>query len=311
MTGPDRSPNLFLVGVQRSATTAMWTYLSKHPDVFMAAKEPHYFGSDLAECDGVVDPGTRLTLDEYLGRFRRATDERYLGDASVGYIYSRTAASEIREFSPEARIVASFRNPVDMTHSVFNLLSFQGAETTTDFATAVDDDRPRWAYTHGGFKWGFTYRRLVAYAEQLERYLDAFGPERVHIVIYEDLADDVERVYRDLLGFLEVDQDFRPELPVVFASRHVRSNLLQRFLWESPEPVRRAVRLVLPNQARRRRLGARMVEHNWRAGPRPEIDPALRRRLEGEFAGEVARFSALVGRDLGARWFGVPGRTVG
>ena len=305
----DRVPNLFLVGVQRSATTALWTYLSQHPEIFMAQKELHYFGRDLAECGGVVDPGTRLTWPAYLARFRDAGAARYLGDASVGYIYSRTAAAEIRESCPEARIVVSFRNPVDMLHSTYGLLRFQGMEQAPDFASAVTDDAPRWALTNGGFNYGFTYRGLVHYGEQLERYLDAFGPERVHVVVYEDLADDVSQVYGDVLRFLEVDPDFRPELEVVFANRSVRSERFQRLLWESPAAVRRMVRLVLPNQATRRRMGSRLAERNKRIAPRSEVAPELRRRLEDEFAGEVSRLSGLVGRDLTSRWFGAAQRS--
>ena len=34
------------------------------------------------------------------------------------------------------------------------------------------------------------------------------------------------------------------------------------------------------------------------------VSPALRRRLEDEFAPDVARLSEMLGRDLGALWFG-------
>lgn len=297
-------PNLFLVGVQRSATTALWTYLSKHPEVFMAPKELHYFGEDLGRCGPGVDGGARITREQYLKKFHDAGERRHRGDASVGYIYSATAAGEIHEFAPDARIVASFRNPIDMTHSVYGLLKYQGMEAAPDFATAFADDGIRWAYTNGSFKWCFTYRRLVAYTEQLQRYYDMFPRDRVHIVVYEDLADDVGAVYAELLRFLDVDPEFRPELPVVFANRQVRSEVVQRFLWESPAAVRRLVRAVLPNQATRRRLGARLAQRNKEVAPRPEIEPELRRRLEAELSEEVDRFSALVGRDLRARWFG-------
>ncbi|HLX87438.1 MAG TPA: sulfotransferase [Acidimicrobiales bacterium] len=297
-------PNLFLIGVQRSATTAMWTYLSKHPEIFMAPKELHYFGADLGHCAPGTDGGPRISLEQYLKKFEGSGDRPYRGDASVGYIYSATAAREILEFAPDARIVASFRNPIDMTYSVYGLLSFQGMEPARDYATAFADDALRWAYTNGQFKWCFTYRRLVAYTEQLERYLETFGPERVHVVVYEDLAEDTGGVYGELLRFLGVDDEFRPELPVVWANRQVRSDVLQRFLWESPAALRRVVRAVLPNPATRRRLGARLAERNKEVAPRQEISPALRRRLEEELSGEVERFSSLVGRDLRARWFG-------
>ncbi|MBM3518373.1 MAG: sulfotransferase [Alphaproteobacteria bacterium] len=46
-----RKPNFFIVGAPKSGTTAMDAYLSEHPDVFMAQKEPHYFAVDLLPAD--------------------------------------------------------------------------------------------------------------------------------------------------------------------------------------------------------------------------------------------------------------------
>jgi hypothetical protein len=41
-------PNFFIVGAPRCGTTALYTFLKQHPDIFMADdKEPHFFGRDL------------------------------------------------------------------------------------------------------------------------------------------------------------------------------------------------------------------------------------------------------------------------
>ena len=34
------------------------------------------------------------------------------------------------------------------------------------------------------------YRKIVRYTEQVQRYFDIFGRERVHVVIYDDFAAD-------------------------------------------------------------------------------------------------------------------------
>lgn len=300
---PSKPPNLFLVGVQRSATTALSRYLARHPDVFMATKELHYFGSDLATCNGESDPSRRLTLEDYLRYFDAARGERYRGDASVGYIYSKTAAKEIGSFCADARIVASFRNPIDMLYSSYSLFRFQGIEQAQDFAEAVSDtEKPRWAYTATDFRWGFTYPGLAHYAEELERYFDVFGRHRVHVLIYEDFVADSTAEYRKVLEFLGVDPAFQPSLEPVFSNRQMRSPLMQRLLWRPPQGIRSIARRIVPSQAARRKVGQALAARNVRIAPREELDPVLRKSLEERFAPEVKRFGDLLGRDMSALW---------
>jgi hypothetical protein len=302
--GVSAVPNLFLVGVQRSATTALWTYLRQHPQVFMGPKELHHFGLDLGRFGDFTNRGARPDLAQYLSYFDAATTERYLGDASVGYIYSRTAASEIHDFSPDARIVVSFRNPVDMIYSLYSLLRFQGVEPCASLEEALEDrEKPRWAFTAWPFRWAFTYRDVVRYSEQLERYYDRFGADRVHIVVYEDFVDHPRMTYRELLGFLDVDQTYLPELSVVNANRKLWSKVVNRWLYRPPAFVRRSGKMVFPARPVRKELGKKVIAHNRREVRRPKLDDTFRLRLEEELAPEVSRLSELIGRDLSSIWW--------
>lgn len=273
----------------------------------MATKELHYFGSDLGSCEGRIAPGDarrRLTLEEYLRYFDAAGSVRYRGDASVGYIYSKTAAEEIAAFCPDARIIASFRDPIDMLYSSYSLFRFQEIEHAGRFADAVADTEPRWAYTATSFRWGFTYQSLVRYTEELQRYLDVFGRQHVHVLIYEDFVADSLGEYRKVLEFLGVDASFQPEMEPVFANRQLRSPVLQRLLSVPPPGLRRMARRILPSQATRRRVGRALTTRNVRIAPREELEPELRKRLQGEMEPEVTRFGELIGRDLSALWWG-------
>lgn len=301
--GEASKPNLFLIGVLRSATTAMNRYLGAHPEVFMATKELHYFGADLADCPDGPEHGSRLGLEAYLAHFADSGAARYRGDASVGYVYSTTAAREIHDFCPEARIVVSFRNPVDVTYSLYSLLRFQGLEPSDDFLGAVlDETHGRRALTATEFRWCYTYRSLCHYAEQLERYLEVFGRERVHVVVYEDLARDSTAEYRRLLGFLGIDADVDTELPVFFSNRRLRSRRLQELLFHPPAPVRGAVRTLVRRQGTRRRLAARLAERNVEVAPRAPLAPDVRRQLDEVFRDDVERLGHLLDRDLCRLW---------
>src|SRR5688572_20545105 len=106
---PSRKPNLFLVGAPRCGTTALYTYLKAHPDVFMSPiKELHYFSTDLFQ------PAPQAIIrneGDYMAMFAGAEGQRWVGEASPYYIYSATAPAAIKAFSPDARLVVTLRNP--------------------------------------------------------------------------------------------------------------------------------------------------------------------------------------------------------
>jgi hypothetical protein len=130
---PRRRPGFFLVGAPKAGTTAMNTYLSRHPEIFMAQKELHYFsheafyGPPLAERD----------FDWYLDQFREAGEKTLLGEASVWYLSSSTAAERIKEFEPSAKILIHVRNPTDLIVSYHSELLFLGYEDIEDIEQAL------------------------------------------------------------------------------------------------------------------------------------------------------------------------------
>ena len=210
-------PNLFLVGAPKCGTTSMCWYLGEHPDIFMAdTKELHYFGSDLTP---------RRTMDEgeYLSHFRGARGERVVGESSVMYLASTTAAREIWEFSPTAAVIIMLRNPVDMVYARFAQMRRNGLEDIEDFEMALDaePDRRLGRRLPAVFGWRnvrrspklLCYCDTAAYSAQVQRYLDVFTRDKVHVVVFDDLARDPAAAYRDVLGFLRGRRPFRAATP--------------------------------------------------------------------------------------------------
>ena len=80
-------PNFFIIGAPKSGTTALYQYLSSHPNIYMCTpKEPHYFSNEL---NGVAFV---KTLDEYQNLFKgKNKNHKIIGEASVWYLYSENA----------------------------------------------------------------------------------------------------------------------------------------------------------------------------------------------------------------------------
>jgi hypothetical protein len=296
-----KRPDFFIVGTFKAGTTALYEYLRQHPQVFMPFhKEPMYFGSDL---DARYE---RMSERDYLHLFADARPDQRVGEASPWYLYSTAAAREIHDFSPDARIIVMLRNPVDVMYAQHSQLLFNERENLTDFAEALaaEPDRRNGRRIPAGAlrREALFYRHSVRFTEQLARYHQAFGRDRVHEIVFEDFSAETAATYRRVLEFLGVDSDFRPDFAVRNPNRRARFGALQRLVFRPPGPLRRAVpwmrRFPLVH-----RLRDAVVAANSSPVPRESMDADLRQRLIAEMAPEVEALGRLIGRDLSA-WSG-------
>lgn len=293
-----KGPDFFLVGAPKCGTTAMADYLGQHPEIGMCPyKELHFFATDLESRAVVKRDQWRPTRDEYMRTFEDLQRERRRGEASGWYLYSSAAPREIHDFCPTAGIIAMLRNPLTMLPSLHSQLVYWGIEPVEDFeeALALDEERER-----TGAPDGFvpdSYRSAVRYGRQLRRYLDVFGPERVHVIIFDRFRDDTAGVFKETCEFLEVDPSFAPTIEVVNPNKRVRSRAIRRLVQRPPEPLRKVLHAVTSRETRRRR-GRSLRRLNTRYVRRPPAPPAVTESLRPLVADEVSELKELVGIDL-------------
>jgi hypothetical protein len=311
----NQGPDFFIVGAAKGGTTAMHAYLSEHPEVFMCKRQMHMFGSDLR-----FGPAKRLpTWDEYLAAFARAGDAKRLGDSSAGYLYSTRAAREIKEYRPDARIIVMLRNPVEVVPALHASHIYVGDDDLVDIeeALAAEDDRRegRRIPVTNELAWALCYRDVVRFRDQLERYLETFGPDQVHVIVYDDFREDTALAFRRTLQFLDVDPDFEPKFEIVNAHHRARIRALGTV---SSKPsaassgpwmmMRRVARLMVPSRDARLWLYRRIMRANTVYERRQPLPTKLRQQLEVELADDVRGLGALLGRDL-SHWVDGRGMT--
>lgn len=271
----------------------------------MAPQEPTFFGRDLDY--NRPARGRPIGLSGYLDLFRDVRGASVVGEKSPFYLVSESAASEIHEFNPDARIIIMLRNPVDAAYSLHGQFMKNCNENIRSFPKAFGAQEarrrgrrlPRSCYFPGGLQ----YTKVYSYADSVARYLRVFGEDKVHVVIYDDFSRDPESSYRDVLEFLEIDPTFKPEFKVHMPVVHVRSVVLQRFRirWERWERQYAAFRF-LPGRVRDA-VRWRLRALNEKAGSRPPLSPDFQDFLKKQFSEDVGRVGALLGRDLG-HWCG-------
>jgi Sulfotransferase domain len=286
-----KKPNLFIVGAPRCGTTTLWSFLREQPEIFMSAeKELYFFDSDLWARDGWAP-----TVEQYLANFSSAADDqKVVGEATPSYLRSQRASAQIKSFSPEARIIIMLRNPLDVMYSLHAQGLRYGTEPIKDFEVALRTDRKRVGRESLGY-WDFT-----DFPDQVKRYFNLFGRERVHIVIFDDLKHDSASACEATLRFLGVNPDFASTPAVRNANLEARIPGLQRILERRPRVYASASRLF-PKE-----LGIRISRFvsgwNLVERPRPSMNPELQKRLQKEFEPKLEELSKLLGRAL-CTWF--------
>ena len=275
----------------------MNNYLAEHPDVFMAKKEIHYFGSDLKLKE-------RLTESAYLDLFEQATGKKIIGEASVWYLYSKTAAKEIKQFSPGAKILIMLRNPVDFIHSLHSQHLFDSNETVQDFETAINLDAERKKGNKLPFSLDFfelpSYIESALFAEQVKRYYDVFGKENVKVILYDDFVKDTAGTIADTHHFLGLDNINTGNLKVINPNKQTRFFFLHQMIKNPPEKLRKVMRTILPFKALRYYIMLYLLRWNVRFKKRAEMSEELRLRLKKVFAEDIRLLGEIINRDLSA-----------
>jgi hypothetical protein len=286
--------------------------LRRHPQVFMpAGKEPWYFARELHERTPPRPQGTPATLAEYLALFAPAGPGQRVGEASALYLWSRTAARGIVEVAPEARIVAILREPASLLRSLHLQFVETYVETEADLRAAlaleVARREGRQVPRHTYWPRALQYSEHVRYVEQLRRYHELFGRDRVLVLIYDDFRADNAATVRRVLRFLEVDDDVAIESVEANPTVRARSQRLHELLHAVSVghgplslAVKGSVKALTPTGLRRRARDAAQRRIVFAEPPAP--DPELMAELRRRFKGEVVALSEYLGRDLVGLW---------
>jgi len=177
--------DLFIAGVQKAGTTALFEYVRDWPTIAAPAhKELHFFD----------DESVDWRCPDY-GRMHRAyppADGRMRIEATPISIYWPPSLGRIRVYNPAAKLVFIFREPCDRALSQWKM-EYRKGNDSRDFSRAIREptpDQPRLGYLERGM-----------YAAQLQRALALFPREQMLLVRSVDLAEDPTETLRAFAMF--------------------------------------------------------------------------------------------------------------
>jgi len=274
-----------------------------------ALKEPQFFASEMRA--GPQPEHLPGTLEEYLALFEEALPGQLLGEASPSYLRSHTAAAQIAEIQPDARIIAILREPASLLRSVHLQFLQGGIETEPDLrrALALEASRRAGRSLPRNRFWpqALYYSDHVRYVEQLRRYHDAFPAKNVLVLIYDDFRADNPTTVRTVLSFLGVAdpapiEEVQANLTVGARSQGAHDLMYAVTVGAGPlsRMTKATVKGLTPDGARRKLL--RALRRGMIYGAPPAIDEELMSELRRRFEPEVVALSEYLNRDLVSLW---------
>jgi hypothetical protein len=308
-----RAPDFYIVGHAKCGTTALYEMLSQHPAIFMPElKEPLYFATDLRLRFQRRAAGSLPTeLEDYLALFEPAGTDQLIGEASSSYLWSREAAGGIAALRPDAKIIAILREPASFLRSLHLQLLQNHIETEKDMRRAIELESERregrQIPKRSVRPQALLYSERVRYVDQLRRYHAQFRPEQVLVLIYDDFRNDNEGTVRQVLRFLELDENVSVKAREANPTVRMRSQLLDDAVHAvsvgagpASRSVKAFVKALTPAPLRRRALRAAQ-QRLVLAPPRSE-DEQLSAELRRRYRHEVVALSEYLDRDLVGLW---------
>jgi hypothetical protein len=218
-------------------------------------------------------------------------------EISTSYLYSTTAAYEIKEYNPDAKIVIILRNPSERAFSNFKYKLKTGKEESLSFAEALVRERSR---IREGAPYGFHYLNMGFYYSQVKRYIDVFDRNKILILLFDELKSSPQTFYQRISEFFNIDNliSFKTEKKYN-KSGEIRSRFIMNFL-NNDHFIKRLAKIAIPKD-KRRHVSGFLKDVNISSKKMP-MDAHMREKLNTVFKEDLLKLEVLTDIDL-TSWY--------
>lgn len=272
-------PTFLVGGAQKAGTTALYTHLQAHPDVFMSTpKETEFF-------NWRYDRG----WDWFAKHFEPHQNENAIGEASTRILTTPEAPHRINERMPDVRLIFLLRNPVERAFSAFHFYRTQGIICAGDrFSSFIrNEGHP---LRHELIDYG-------KYAEHLSRFDEVFSKTQILLIKHEEFRANPVPILYEVAGFIGVEPE---QFETSKSSR--KSNVTQypvsQTVYEWGATIWRSIDRNLPLSTQR--IG-RLGKSALLSQSKPSMSEGDRTYLQSLYRDSVAQLESRVGHQM--EWF--------
>ncbi|MGB0561642.1 MAG: sulfotransferase family protein [Spirulinaceae cyanobacterium] len=273
MPSPPR-PRFIIIGAMKCATSSLYEQLVAQPNVFMPTpKEPNFFSDDPIYAQGI---------DWYWQLFESASPEDLCGEASTHYTklptYPETIARIQEHLGTDLKLIYMMRHPIQRLVSHY-IHEWTQRVISVDLNTAVEQHPEMIDYGR--------------YSLQIEPYLEAFGPDRVLPIFFEQFCNapdqELQRVC-EFIGYPNPPQWQELERSNV-SSQRMRQSVLRDLIVHAP--ILSTIRKRLIPQGVRDR-----IKGLWQMKKRPQLTPENQTKVKSIFDQDLQTLGQWLGVEL-------------
>ena len=291
------TPNLFLVGAPKAGTTSIYNYIINHPDIFMSPiKETNHFTYNEINDQGLYYNDTKIVkIEDYYSLFSGSQGEKYIGEASVSYLFYNNVSRKIYDLNPKAKIIILLRNPVERGFSHF-LMDKRLGYVDISFEEIVYKTSKHELLS-------LYYQQFVElgyYHNQVERYLNTFGKENVGVYLFDDVVVDGQYVLNKVYDLLEIDRVATSEIIKKHNVNMNPKNKLVSNLYISRD-FRSMIRKIFSNKTLLNKIKYLL----FTVDQKPELNKEMHKYLINLYLSDIISLEKLIDRDL-SHWYKTP-----
>lgn len=199
---PSSEVDFLIIGAQKSGTTSLFKYLTRHPQIYMPPeKEVEFFHEDKK-----FAKGKEWYFQNYFGK---ANASMVKGEASTHYMMYSCVPERIHSVAPHAKLIALLRNPIDRAYSHYRMAVRRGVEGRS-FEDSIVEDIDRVKMSDKDVDHNHDYVFFGEYGRILRNYLNRFDKSQIKVVFTEDMLRQPTHVIQTIYRFLDVNDSFVP-----------------------------------------------------------------------------------------------------
>ncbi|WP_193162913.1 sulfotransferase family protein [Microbulbifer hainanensis] len=211
-----KKPDFVLIGAMKAGTTSLYRMLDTHPDLFLTQpKEPEYFSQKFGD-DGFYSWYSSLFLD--------AKPNQLCGECSTGYsracVY-KEVPERLHQENPDVRILYLLRHPAERcwSHYLHRMNERVAAGSKSlPFEEAIKE-----------------YPEILdasLFFKQIDRYTNFFPRSQIHVLLFEDLLQDVHIAMEKIFNFLGVSRMVDVKMEHANPAGDLTGRREMRSIWE-------------------------------------------------------------------------------